>query len=426
MDHIADPSRISIDDLIQWVRSQRQHNRTAKLSDLLSGHKVHNDRLVDVACIDLMHRRRLGDKTTVEDYVDEFSELGSESHVLDLIDAEICVAQELGQPVSVEDYVKRFPKYGDAIGELVQLDIVPPVAMASAIIGLGDSRRVSDDSTEGSAEFSVAPMPEIHDGKMEIAFPVELPEWFVPEESIACSPGRWLFRGREVDRGDKLALKVIELPAQISGEQQQKLLDACETASKVRNRHWIAPTVAAIQNRRLAIVRPWVFAQPWHRGDESIPRSTQLRTIASVAFALQSAHDSGATHGGLHAGNVLISHDGKPQILDAICNLEGANRWIREVSELPEPDALATSIQTDIQALIKLVAVAAVGWDDPWAGRIAAELQAIETQFPGQAGGRIGEHLIRLADTDRLPSGATPPTTRGAWKGKVRQWFGGS
>ncbi len=52
------PDEASLDDLIDWLRSQRTLHPTASLSSLLAGRSIDTQRLVDLACIDLMERRR--------------------------------------------------------------------------------------------------------------------------------------------------------------------------------------------------------------------------------------------------------------------------------------------------------------------------------------------------------------------------------
>ncbi len=435
MGDVIDPSRVSIDGLIDWLREKRVRQPGAKLAELLASHQFDQSRLVDLACIDLIQRRRMGHTVSVETYLDEFPDLSADSTRLDLIDAELCVANELGVAVDVEQYVKRFPDLAAPIRELVQLEGVTPAAMASALIGLGDSRRASEDSTTGSAEFSIEPTTEFADGRLEIAFPVDVPPWFVAEKSVACSPGRWLIQGRDADRGTKLALKVVELPSHVTAAQQEEVLDACEAAAKVRNRAWIAPRVAAIQSRRLAVVRPWIFARPWQQC-ESRGRRVELRDLASVAFAVQAAHEAGATHGGIQFENLLVNHAGQIQVVDAICNLHGLSHWLRCGEGIAAPRSVAARIDLDTQSLIKLIVVASVDWAGDRSNEVArpasdrseqitADVRGIAEKYPSEACGRIGELLIRQSDGESR-SAAEKTADRFPWRKRLRQWFSAS
>ena len=121
-----DPTSESIDGLIDWIRNARDRDAEASLFQLLRERLIDlrslgTQRLVDLACIDLIHRKRLGQSVTVESYVADFPQLGTDTHRLDLIDAELCVAEEIGLEICTEGLAKRFPDLADQIGELVQL-----------------------------------------------------------------------------------------------------------------------------------------------------------------------------------------------------------------------------------------------------------------------------------------------------------------
>ena len=105
----------SIDSLIQWLRSRRASDPDAPLTHLLAGRTLDPSRLVDVACIDLIQRRRMGHSVTTEHYLQEFPSLRRESTRLDLIDAELCVINELGGQCEASDFVERFPDLASPI-----------------------------------------------------------------------------------------------------------------------------------------------------------------------------------------------------------------------------------------------------------------------------------------------------------------------
>ena len=58
-----------------------------------------------------------------EEYVQDFPQLDQTSDLLDLIDAELCVAAELQEPIEIASYYKRFPDLVSEIDELAQLDL---------------------------------------------------------------------------------------------------------------------------------------------------------------------------------------------------------------------------------------------------------------------------------------------------------------
>ncbi|MEM8668309.1 MAG: serine/threonine-protein kinase [Planctomycetota bacterium] len=111
----------SIDQLTNWLRSRRLKYPDAPLRKLLRGTKVTREQLIDLACVDLMHRRRQGQHAQVEEYTKQFPLLEEQSVLLDLIDAELCVRMELKEPVKKEEFAKRFPQLADSIAQLLDL-----------------------------------------------------------------------------------------------------------------------------------------------------------------------------------------------------------------------------------------------------------------------------------------------------------------
>jgi len=433
MGEVVDPRSASIDGLIDWLREKRRQDPVSRLSDLLAGLKFDERRIVDIACIDLMQRQRMEHEVRVENYVEEFTCLRTDANLLDLIDAELCVAMELGTQVDVDDYVRRFPAVADKVRELVQLEIGAEAGMTSALIDVS-SLAVSIDGAGASAgsavssqsnDFSIEVLPSDAAPRHATSLtphPVDVPDWFVGDQCVASGPGRWLIRGRDSVRGVALALKVTQLPAQLSAVQAKQILDACEVASKVRNPSWVPPSVAAIQQRHLGVIRPWLFAGPWQHCKATQDHRAQLRNLASVAFAVESAHQVGATHGGIHVENLLMDHEGKIQVLDAGSSRIGLERWLnpaRRHADAQQIASLDERINVDIQDMIKLVAAASVEWEQEWARDLVADLRQIATRNPGKACGIIGQTLIRCADFDAPGRSRSVGST---WGGQPRSW----
>ena len=255
----------------------------------------------------------------------------------------------------------------------------------------------------------------------EALHPIDVPEWFVGEQCVASGPGHWLIRGRDAQRGETLAMKVLELPVQITHQQVDQLMDACEQAAKVRHPSWVLPAVAAVQNRHLAVIRDWVFANPWQHGSRVASPATRLRQLALVAYALQSAHCVGAAHGGIHPRNLLIDHHGKIQVVDSSAAIAVVKRWF-EVD-----DGFASWPQRrllDVQDMIKLVVADAVDWSGAWADDLVPQLRGIADQHPHEACGRIGDALMRRADApSREPSAAESTTGRLSFGQRFAKWM---
>ena len=344
----------------------------------------------------------MGHGVAIEQYLHAFPSLRSESTRLDLIDAELCVNRELGDPSDVDDLIGRFPDLALPIRELLTLDDVskPSQPLDFARPYSGESFGIDAAGDAESYPLSVSPSREPAEDSADSLFPVSIPEWFVAAKPIAHGPGRWLIQGRDAQRGIPLAMKVIELPRHITRSQCDLALDACESASRVQNRNWIAPIVAAIAGQRLAMIRPWVFSNPWPHSQRSCSSPEVMnRHLSAIAFALQAAHAAGATHGGIHPENLLIDHHGRVQIVDAVCTGSGFLRWLQccdQGESSPSPFQRQTAVDT--QGLIKLVVEHCESADHSRPPDDLVELQRIAAENPSEACGRIGDHLLRRLD----------------------------
>jgi hypothetical protein len=452
MGDVVDPGRASIDGLIDWLREQRAGRPTAKLTELLCDHRFQADRLVDLACIDLIQRRRMGHAVRVETYLDEFPRLRADADRLDLIDAELCVADELGRRDSVEQYIARFPDLAEPVRELFHLDGAAPAMIDAALdrdanrpteplanAGHASTRRddsrldrrrscpSSQDTACDSGEFSIETTSRSSAFRNELPSPVDVPDWFVAQKCIASRPGRWLFQGRDANRGSVLGLKVIELPTDLTAAEQEEILDGCEASTRVRHQAWTKPCLAAIQNRRLAVIRPWAFAQPWHQASLRGQHENEMRVLSSVAFAIQSAHDAGASHGGIQPENLLVDHANQVRVVDAIGNAYGIRRWLRcrPGSDVSTESVRQARIDLDVQGLMKVIVSAAVEWPHPWATQLAGELREIARGHRADACAQIGELLLRRADNDLSPGtgGRCKTATGKSWPARLKDWL---
>lgn len=254
-----DLQNATLDQLIDWIREQRQVTPQSSLNECLRGIGLQIDgcseqRIVDLACVDLMQRRRLGFPAAIEQYVGDFPILSRDANLLDLIDADLCVANELGEQRSLDEYGRRFPQLATQIGELIQLS----------------------PANSFSATFPQALQTGAHTLPESLVPwsgpPIQIPDWFTADrcmtnrERLAADDNGtrddrrqgWLVRGRDVNRRIPLALKIVQLPPDFDDQHGESLLNNGESASSVVNPHWIRPCVAAIQHRHLCVVRPWI------------------------------------------------------------------------------------------------------------------------------------------------------------------------
>ena len=411
-----------VDLLNDWRRS----NPDAPLSQLVQQHSQANEHLLDLACIDLINRRRAGREVFAQEYVQDLSELSDEC-CLDLIDAEICVDRELGRTIEPTVYTERYPKFASEIIELCQMvpegtNKVTGIELERCNLHTGSHVNVPASIEEASAATDFT-YDRTFSTETEISVaehPIDLPPWFTRQHCIASGQGHWLIRGRDSSRNQSLAMKIVRLPSQVNDNQVKELLDICEQTANVPNPCWLSPEIAAVQDRHLAVVRPWSFAIPWQNHCNTIDHKTRTRQLALVAYALQGAHRTGATHGGVHEGNLLIDHDGNPQLVDCGSSFRGLQRWLSSGATV---QAWADRQISDVNDLVRMVTNETIDWPIELSQRLVPELRKLADFHRDDACGVIGDKLMHWADCE-LSERVTTPKVSPSWQSRLRSWFG--
>ncbi|MDA8745288.1 hypothetical protein N9N28_11690 [Rubripirellula amarantea] len=392
-------------------------------------------KLVDLACIDLIQRRRGGQRVSAVDYVNVFAVLAEANHLLDLIDSDLCVCEELGLPSPADDYGCRFPELGPAIMDLVRLQDSNQSDLPFPL--LKDDRTVSHESSDFSFDENLPLPPSVnlveppptneiaaelngHQGascstsdQISVDFRlVDAPSWFVGRQCVAVGPGHWLIRGKDETRGVPLAFKVVRMPRNLRANASHELLDICEAASKVQHPGWVTPIIATVQNQYLGVIRPWWFARGMPRelnfsDQPNLDKAkVALRNLSSVAFAVAAAHQTGATHGAIHSGNILVDHDGKWKLVDAVANRNGVSRYFSgrqgfSVDGAPSIASLEVRKRIDIDDLVMMITGLLFSSSDSQVEEMVIALRRIAAKSNDPAAD-IGDLLLAFADADCL------------------------
>jgi hypothetical protein len=308
--------------MIQWLRDKRRQQPSAPLSSLLDVAPLSLDKLTDIACIDLIERRRLGQSITVEDLLGDVPQLQPrDAAKLDLIDAEICVCNELGIPVDPSDYRARFPDLAHEIEALIRLTHDtrnrPPIQTPLAQTPLNQA--LEQEATRVDRRGST------HGVSSALEFTFEPPSWFTSEHLHSSTEDGCLIRGRDSHGNRAVAMKVLRLK-QGEARNATATLASVESAAMVNHPAWVGPDVAAIDKNSLAIIRPWIFGTRWDQARRHASVATRLRDVARIGYALQAAHhtatkDGCATHGGIHMNNLIVDADGQVKLIDALASL---------------------------------------------------------------------------------------------------------
>ncbi|QDT01736.1 hypothetical protein K227x_01030 [Rubripirellula lacrimiformis] len=447
-----DLSNLSIDELIQTMRQWRSRDPESSLIRWLEDHLVSTSRLVDLVCIDLIQRRRMGQRAVVEDYVADFPALSDDDAMLDVIDAEVCVTVELGMAVDRDSYLKRFPRLAGPIDELLQLN--EQVGAAPAAVGSSFQQSSATSRSEGSTVLTHC-AADADDGLPDKLRCIETPDWFVGGRCVASgngidsTPQHWLVRGRDKLRGINLAMKVIQLPATWQSDHTTWILDSCEAASSVSHPAWVRPILATVQGPFLAVIRPWVFAatQPiatghWKPrlsdaglssaaacGASADSASEVWARIARVAFALAAAHRVNVTHGAVHAGNLMVDQQGNVNLVDAVAGHHTIPRWLDSgdpsvgVHDFRSPMIVQQQKACDVDDLLELVAVTMVGMNPARFDDVFGRIHQAAADEPDQPCAAIGDAVMRFISDP--PDGFIGPLAERPtrWRSRASQWW---
>lgn len=372
---------VPMDWMNRWRRFRVEHP-DRPLVECIGVDRPDTMTLLELACADLMHRQRDGRDATVEDYLVQFSRLQLDDHRLDLIDAEICIRQELGRPNAPEDWFARFPKDRAAIMALLQLDEIADVSVGSSSVFESAESSTSADAPGGAASRR-------HDDEISLASP----DWFVGHRVVATSPGSWLIRGRHRDDNRSMAMKLLALPPGVTPIESKSLLELVEAAGEIDHPLWVAPESSTIQNRHLGVLRPWVDGVAWSQSSPSV--EDHLRRIAMLCGTVQFAFSRGVQHGGINENNLIIGHDGKIHLLDAVCNrgMIGAVIHGRD-----KAGGRASRVQRDVASLLSLLAIPLASSDHPDAARLLDACGTAARQTPDDAPAFISDQIHRLID----------------------------
>lgn len=465
-------STTTIDGLVRWLNRQRSIEAVAPLVDLLEGQEISRHVLLDLACMDLMHQHRKGRHVHVEDYIRDFPQLNHSGDLLDLIDAELCVASELQKPIDIAAYCKRFPDLASEIEELAQLDFNPGISDLSGgrqevrvdpVPHRGMHRDFAlstmSDAGSHSDSFSVTPDSQVPDdmtaGEPAVSvsdlredYPLAIPDWFLIDECLARDRDFCLLRGRDSLRGVSIAMKIIRAPRVLVEQEVMELLDICEAASRVQNPHWVAPQMAAFQMGYLGVIRPWQFVNSWEpapqafnpgeaSSEEKINRSGQsdsssfyplddawvlsrYQNLAKVAFAVEAAHRSGATHGAIHARNLGMDHRGKVCVLDAASSHLSLRRWLMD----DDCGVLSFDVrkELDIQDVVTLVRDLASWTPGPATKRLVEQVQGSAAEYRDSCLACIGEILIQHVDQYQ-DSCLSRTEQQSRWRTRLSRWW---
>jgi hypothetical protein len=193
-----------------------------------------------------------------------------------------------------------------------------------------------------------------------------------------------------------LAMKIVPLSATLGRKERTRVLDLCELSSSVAHPAWLPPRIAALDRGHLAIIRPWVFGAvgpfvPAADGREA------YQCLIQLAWALGAAHRLGATHGGVHFGNLVVDHQSQACWIDVMASVGG---WSRYLSDWDNrlAQTLPRRVEDDARGLAGMIAQTAVRRGDQGLLALLADLERRLDYRDRQACVQIGEALQSFLD----------------------------
>ena len=222
--------------------------------------------------------------------------------------------------------------------------------------------------------------------------------------------------------------------------------------------------MAAVQMGYLGVIRPWKFANPWqppsivpspesgdsakavtkalnenaltnndldqaNQGDTKVDESIILRRwrqLATVAFAVEAAHRSGATHGALHADNLAVDHAGNVCVVDAASSPVALQRWLgNPVAGMQSSviQSLDQRIHLDVEDMVKLVRETATWIPSVASEQLVKQVQECMVDQRQSFLTRMGEILMEYTDhyqpMRRHPDAAQNPR----WRTRIAGWL---
>src|SRR5262245_34790987 len=321
-------------------------------------------------------RWQQGTRVPVEAYFEHYPELSSRIPALrELMLGEIQLRRELGEPLELSDFVRRFPDHAPWLSEQFAL--------------LGPS--VASDNTSDTEDHDDTQTP----------WPT-LPGYEVIEEIGRGGMGI-VYKARQSRLNRVVALKVLLAGAQAGPKSRIRFRAEADAVARLQHPYIVQIYDILEQDSQFCLALEYVGGGSLTRKiagrPQPVPWSTQL--IRNLADAAQFAHERGIVHRDLKPGNILLTPEGVPKIVDfgLAKRLDAQTSTTKTGTVLGTPDYMAPEQAdgrvheigpaTDVYAL----------------GAILYELLTGRPPFRGEA-------MVRVLDAVRFHSPQPPRSLR--------------
>jgi eukaryotic-like serine/threonine-protein kinase len=250
-------------------------------------------------CTELARRLRAGEACRAEDIFTACPELAGESEIaLDLIYTEYLVRSELGEAVTLDEYYRRFPQWREPLYHQFQIHTL----LNSHVPSLTDKNQPTPRPPGAIAAGPWKTTPENFEILEEIArgsMGVVYKAW---QKNLQRVVALKIILGRALSTPDQLARFRIEGMA-ISRLMHPNIVQIFKT------REWEGCPFLVLEH-----VEGGTLAKRWN-GAPQLP-SAVAALIEELARAVEFAHRHGVVHRDLRPGNILLTKEGTPKIID--------------------------------------------------------------------------------------------------------------
>lgn len=311
-DYLAGLSDVDRETLESWLFEFDRGWTPGRLSesfDTLSGENnpLRMAALTEMVKVDMERQFKAGRKRLLEEYLSEFSELGTAETVSpDLIQTEYVIRKRLGERIDIEDYSKRFPQQIRAVKKLLR-EIQRKDSAAEKLRQTSDTVRPTDtaDSLAEHREF---------DGSV----PRQIGRYRILRKLGEGAMGAvYLALDEQLDR--QVALKTPTFSGDSAPELIERFYREARSAATIRHPN-ICPVydVGEIDGTHY-ITMAYIEGRPmsdYITRDQRFPQRGAALIIRKIAIALQDAHQLGVVHRDLKPANIMIDQRREPLVMD--------------------------------------------------------------------------------------------------------------
>ncbi|MHB1562277.1 MAG: serine/threonine-protein kinase, partial [Isosphaeraceae bacterium] len=249
-----------------------------------------------------------GERTPVEQFLARHAALVEDSEaILDLIYQEFLIRRSIGESPDPAEYLRRFPAWSEPLIRQFAVDELMRSVAPATVCREGDEAATLElrDSAAAGRVPPTSTAPRSIDG------------YDILDELGRGGMGI-VYKARERQLNRVVAIKTISESAFASPAQRQRFLVEAEVIARLRHPHIIAIHAYGEQEGRpyfsLEFAERGSLAQRLAEAPMNARQATEL--VATLAHAVQAAHERGIIHRDLKPSNVLLAGDGTPKIAD--------------------------------------------------------------------------------------------------------------